>query len=84
MPGEAGLDECGGDILAICKDAGDEPAVAIGFLDSDGDGLPIHQTGCEFLGLGAEGVAGFGAVDAFQADFCLPAVTEDLNSVARG
>ncbi len=27
------------------------------------------------------GSAGFGAVDAFEADSCFPAVSEDLNSV---
>ncbi len=41
-----------------------------------------RQAGCELFCFGAEGVAGFGAIDAFQADFCFLAGAEDLNSVA--
>ena len=47
-----------------------------------GDGLAEDEAGGELLDLGAKGLAGFGAVDAFQADLGFPAVPEDLNSVA--
>ncbi len=53
------------------------------FLEArDGDGLAEGQAGCELLGLGAEGLAGLGAVDAFEADLRFLAVAKDLNSVA--
>ncbi len=82
MPGEAGLDECYRDVLAIDKDSSDEAAIPICFFDPDGDGLAEDQARGELLCFGAEGLAGFGAVDAFEADLGFLAGAEDLNSVA--
>lgn len=70
---------------AIGEDhGGDEAAVTVAGLGKDGDGLAEGELGGSLGGAAVERLAGFGAIDAVEADADLAALEEDREGVAIG